>query len=639
MPDISHITVYGQYFSLVETRSRLGYYFFEYINREKEAKKLHVVIEPGEISFKTEAITKTSVEFRDLLVVPLSTNYTSFTLIEAELIQKKKEKVFSTDITFEDVFKHFIIDLYVNHFFKHTGRVPEIKAALEYVPLLQGIIHKTLFYHYYELFISESKCNKWKCNKWNSYYDHFHDQYLCLSRFLSNPSSEKYFLPGGWFIQVKTGKAETSNQNPEYEDIDSFLFLVEKKHESVLASKETETNTQSRTIENQINTRNILKRYGVVHVLRLTLQSQLFVNLFIFSLLTLIVFILTDVAEYNLLRGLVTKSGFATIISKIIYYGYYFSVLLFSILSIIIAIVLWKKHKYKVVPGIFLPRMVIAVISGWVIFLTGEELLKIDINLENWILWLLFVFIVFATLIFMVFEINNYAPAMNWWRVIKRSLVVCGLAFVVSYAFGFWVMTFVNDKFLGMGNVLVDGSAIKEDFRHRKSDIATIYEWNRDTSRSNGFLDYKEENLLPLSSIDSITGEKQIRDSLLSMNTRIVRDSSFQLKKLAAGKSLQLSDSIVRLSSNYIISAYYHYDSLDYLRMFEKYLKEVQKVEIGTKTIYAKNYSLNFLKFESGNGKVVCTFPNMLLARALISMFIGIFFQLIIQDKTITEPI
>lgn len=599
--------------------------FYEYL-RPQTAKSnpsvkeyFFIIIELNELTFKkcsfnTEGFLS---GFKDYLIIPRNINYRSFTAIENQLARIKDEPVFQ-DISFEKIFGQFIEDLYVNNYFKEASDVISIKASLEYVPMINGIIHKVLYDHYYNFCYSVIEDKK---ELKEYYFEKFQDIYIGYTRFLASQNTERLYLPGKWFV-----KDEEEHQKKCF---DKVLYDTESRYQKICKILFKDKQLERKfglNISNNTTIRLILKRYGVTDVLRLSMPEKWMISLFAFILSCLIFFILLDVAEYNLTLGIETFSNFHRHLRSFTYYGLYSSVALFSIYSLILPLFV---AKYKsIVPGIYLPRMVIAIMSGWVIFLTGEELIKIDINLKFVYLIGLFVMIVVSTIIFMIFEINNYAPAMFRPRILYRSLVVGGLAFVVSYAFGFWVMTFVNEKFMSYDSFLVNMSDVKTAYKERKNDVEYLFQdVVADTTNKNIVLD----NLLQLSVLDSSKENNLYREGILN------RANDFNMAfSEGSGSKMRLMRAALK---DYLSGVNSYYSEIDNEEMFENYLKELQKIEIGGKTIYAKNYPLNPFKYESASGRVICTFPNMLLSRALIAMFIGIFFQLIIQDKTITEPI
>lgn len=530
------------------------------------------------------------------LIIPLNTNYTSFAAIENQLcINVKLGLKNETEVSFRDFIQCFIIDLYVNNAFRHCNDVLSIKAALEYVPLLKGIICKTL-YEYYDDFLIRSLFKTEKSKQ------QFEDVYLDYSRFLTNPENEKLFLQGGWFTE--------SINTKEKNDLDTYIYKVEKTYLDYIKRNKTKQN--SSLIKSPLNIRNILKRYGVLDVLQL-ITGKWVSFAFLGAVILLTFFILFDIVHYNYHQpdNLEIMNGFWCRIAN---YGLFISIIIFCFISLIILFLLAsKKFRLKTIPAIFLPRLVIAIISGWILFLTGEDLMKIDLDISTGTLCLLFAVITFITLFFMAFEINNYAPAMGVKKVLGRSLLVCAIGFIVSYAFGFWTMSYVTKQFMSIDNYLANKTEIKQKFDDRISYIDTFVTKldNMQTleEKQNHFRHFslEKDNLL--------LADSASRNRLVEIASTLANDSARGVSTLMTEFSNLAKKSYISRSGE---------------ELFWRQLTMNPQFRANKTKYYAKNYSLL--------GQTT-TFPNMLLARALLALFIGIFFQLIIQDKSITEPI
>ncbi|MBK9641975.1 MAG: hypothetical protein IPO72_12035 [Saprospiraceae bacterium] len=306
--------------------------------------------------------------------------------------------------------------------------------------------------------------------------------------------------------------------------------------------------------------------------------------------------------------------------------------------------------------------MIIAIFSGWLVYLTGEELMKIDLKINGLILTFLAIGLVCITVLFMVFEINNYAPGMGWRRVIKRSILVCGLAFIVSYSFGFWIMTHVSEKYMAIDNFLIDQSELSKDYKKRKDDIehsiTTLdsYVNKLHTVRSKmvrdsilitpwkDILNFEIDTIAVLSRIDTsshISSNREIRklinDEIMQVKSIVKDTREILVKNNEKGKVL--FDSLIYKINNLLLNNnkfdIFLNKSLNQLVL--EHIANDPLFESNKTLYYTRSYQLN--PFCNVNCIKVVAFPSMIFSRALIAMFIGIFLQLIIQDKSITEPI
>lgn len=520
-----------------------GSYLYEYIfdNLKNPGRydRIRLSVDGNDISIKYlyyEGSFNEKLIIESLISIPINTGYSSFAKAENTLNRLKNKII--TEIkdkngTFQILFKHilyrFILDLYVYNGLKNYPEINILKSSLESIPLLKLIILKELNDYYFEAFNNRKEKNIFR----NIDFDNFYDNYLNLSRFLANPQNERLFYKGGWVVRNKDSQSrhELDTQLTNLE----ARYLVAEKFIRLKSSKRK--NNRSNPIE-PANVKNIIKRYGVIDVL--TLSSKKWWSQFlIFSIILLLASILFNIGIFDFVTTQKDITKFSE--NKYLKFSnnlFIYSSILFAAISIVSGIMAYKKFKFSAIPALYLPRMIVAVLSGWIMLLTAEELIKLDIGLRSLPLTVSAVFILLVTLIFMAFEIHNYAPNMRLGRVVRRTLMISALSFIVSYFFGFLVLGEVNKQFLSIGHPIIENSVEYMD------SVANSY--------------------------DSV------------------------IKKFEDKGSLKMKN-----NETYFIQKF---------------------------TIIQGHYSISI-------------FPNMLLFRSLIAMFIGIFLQLIIQDKTISEPI
>ena len=431
---------YGHHFAYVPLRSVMqDVYFYELLtSKTDDVSKKYFIAEPNEITIKCENISDVGdvnigVSFEDLLVVPMEQNAESTISIETSMLKNKKK--------LEPVLLSLIEDIYINNYFKEIGDIYPVKRALEAVPIIKAIICHHLQSSYYQLYLSAPPSSK------KYYLDKYEDAYIVWSKFIRNPEFERLFNKGGWFFEKRnSGNLISSLWNSKYaRDLDHQMIKSEKKYISTFFEKQK---NKKGVVTDPINIRTIMKRYGILDVLKLSLPYNLTL-IFKSLLFGLVLMILGDIIHFNL-----THED----LPQVWIWIYIFLVLSFSIFTLLVGVLLLIRWKLRIIPGIFLPRLNIAILSGWAIFLSAEEFQKIDFDIGGVSAFFIFAVILFLTLTFMIFEINNYAPAMYWKRVVGRSLVVVALAFITSYTFGFWIMNHINKKFLAIDSFVVNES-------------------------------------------------------------------------------------------------------------------------------------------------------------------------------------
>ena len=716
---------YGNYFAFDSKKSNSSFYYYKYHFGTKNPIQFYVIIEDYEITFKKVELQSDKKDsgflFEDLLIIPKSGVPNSYVTIEGQLIRVKESNVFesrnkdvvinstSSMITFEGVLSHFIEDLYVNCYFKEPGDPQIIKNALENIPILKGIVYKKIHDFYkkkYQDTLLKNELEIEKCHKWSGqdpfarkehYKSRYEDAYVTWSKFLSDSVNEGLFRRGGWFYEKKH-KIKHKNiflkiknifhtivdfiscfvKTKYGRDIDDEIIRVEKGFILGLNNDKEGFSTSP------TNFKSILKRYGIIDILRLITPKVS--NWFKFSLIVLLSLILVDILGFNLEWDFTKTPEFDQVYAS--------AILVFLIITVYIALYSIYKWNLLVFPGIFLPRLTIALISGWIIFLTAEELLKIDIHISGWNVLGIFIGVVAFTLVFMLYEVNNYAPSMNYKRVIGRSLFVIGLAFVLSYTFGFWVMSHINEKFMSIDNFIINESdivksteTVMEHVKKMKS-IGEEYEdlFSDFTPSSLQLTRYDDKESKSKWTVnEGKKGKDEARRIRMNIKNKINkientnRRAEKMMDEIACLRGVfpvidsityvhftAIQDSIKSFINDYVPSNrlvpenWFAYDKSLQKKLRGAIIKNLQSWEKGVKKekdrlavaiskimeqlpksenslkvhgaeLKSKTYS--FFTFEK------MTFPNVIFVRSLLALFVGIFLQLIFQDKSITEPI
>lgn len=614
-----------------------GVHFFNYLHpfrffEDEESdnrthhERVYVVIGPFEITLKLEILAKNidkgerkgdkkdqtnklSTHFENLLVIPLDTKHNNFAEIETQLVRLKQREIKKEGLkrklrksTFEQIVHHFIEDLYVHDYFKEVGDVQRLKSALEHVPLLQGIIRKFLFDYHYEDCIKIRK----KDVRITYKIKQLENAYLNYSRFLSHPEYERLFQSNGWFV---------NDNNKSESNIDAELaHNVEKKYLEIYKK----FGKDFFLVSPFKNTRHILTRYGIVDILRLTFPPY-FANLFAVLLGLMVASILTyiGVFQYTVYQLENTHkeplSESISLWATWSHWGMAISAALFFTYTISVQIsLLLDKNKRNILQGIFLPRMTIAIIAALWTLLINEALFKVDMNVSLGLLLVMGGFVIVILLFFMIFEINNHAPSMLIWKRVKRSLIIAGLAFVISFTLGFWGTSYITEKHMSLNS----------HFLVKESNFIKEFElWHKLHEEKQAELENYDENeryTVEYPKVDSIKDApetirkieqdfKNIIDMINNTsNTKADWDAGVKALKYCLKKS----------------PVYY----------FSSFLNENKYIEINETKVHYKQHEIILL------GKVTI-FPNMLLSRTLLAMFIGIFLQLMTRGKPITEPI
>jgi len=248
-----------------------------------------------------------------------------------------------------------------------------------------------------------------------------------------------------------------------------------------------------------------------------------------------------------------------------------------GIIPFIVFVSLLLYRMFLPLLSAMLPRLLMAIASAWLFFSTTEELVKSSFDVQILDINKLWVFLLIIPVIaFMSIEINNMAPDIKPKILIKRMLTLLGIGFIYSLLIGIF---FTN--------------SLTETILVRSGYLTEFYS----------------------SEVDSL-------DVQMSGRLYLGRDSSaLKLNKRAIP--------YYKLSENRTNSGIYDKEKYEYLNFVKYNLTWLSLDSLRLR------YDIPVLKgvpsFE--------VFPGMLIYRAIFALFIGIFIQLIFEDKPITEPL
>ena len=666
----------GQFFSLREDWKGFDYFFYQY-----EDSINYVIVEPGELTFKIYDDSELVIQNEEVFKIPLANNTKANSYYESFLVQLSSDENYKL---FSKIFKCFIIDLYFNDSFKECGRIHLVKLALESIPLIQGIIDKTLFYHTVKLannsYVPEqnrdlcgtikdrlSVIQKGKNNLQISFRK-VHEKkiyyyYANWLTFLSNSFNERYFNEENKWFQ---------------KNLDSELILLKKQYYS--ASRILGMGKEPMRTANKFSSL-MIKRYGTFEAMSLSkgkITGCLMKWISIILLFTTAILIIGDVLFYN-----INPSNDSIMFffdgTKNIPFVFWMDVVWSVFLSFV-------YFKHQLFPAIFLPRLIIAIISGWLLFISAEELLKIDYNIGYVGVTITSVIGMLLLFVFMLNEMRDYAPSMNGGRILIRSLHVILIAFVISFFFGFFVMNSINKKFISIDNFLVKESGIV-----KSQEMSSVVFIELEPIYEN--LDYLLNDLDSLVLRDFVISSDKLalKDSIHNNTHTLKSDKTFQ--NLKSNKLSEIHETRRKIRSlvenlpeidselmkkldedvkglNMLINSISKMNKIAYLRALSNIIETIQNlkqscnnsiskikdqrlgmigadnnkemidnlvggIKVKGNPIRAQVYTINFY-FDTLD---ITSFPNMIFLRSVLAMFIGVFLQLIIQDKSITEPI
>lgn len=632
------------------------------------------------------------------------------------------ENTSSSSHFFREFFLDFLWDLKVNHYFDQRGRREQIIDALSHIPLLTAIGLKLLFYEYVLNYSPYIEINPVAHKE------------IDIARTISSKMSHGEPLEYGIHGTLKEARETACS-----EWID---FLTDERNEVLFHDKRIETTQQhwldtteeelNRTfsairkqtipithaeIQNRKVSRYYLKRYSFESAVRffspLGLRWYWIVPAFLLSMIGLVIW---DWGSFNYSNDGYEHSSLISIY-VLVFLGLPVVIWLLQGISVLWLEASWKYfgrhkrgeligsrynsflHKLKdsvsvLIPQIFLPRMTIAIISGWLIFFTSEELVRIDMELDGRSLLFIIILVLSMMAVFMYNEVRNIAPSLRRKKVYTRIFTISGLAFLISYSIGYTIMPFSN-KFIEKSDLLYDSYVPKQKMQLLRAEMDTLQsnilfiDEYENLLHSFGQLSGLEKSELQLygtsfwlkyanPSLNAIflkTSEKE-KEELASETKEKLNKRALELKKLSE-KNQVYADSLIKEATFYDtipITKKSLYATLINLDEYNR--RSIQKVvdlKIMLEMKYARasssagdliNQDSLIKLFQNDRHRVAKMDENslfariqdtihrndrekqppylalnMLMFRTVIALFIGVVLQLIIQDKAITEPL
>ena len=339
----------------------------------------------------------------------------------------------------------------------------------------------------------------------------------------------------------------------------------------------------------------------------------------------------------------------------------------FLILIPLAALVYWiiaiYKKKWHSALNLLLPRLWAIIMSTWIVLICNTEILKCFCDLElNWGNYCLQVLIILAIMFLFVVEIKKVNPFVTSRNKFLSSGWIITLGFVYSLVIGIALSSFASKKILGNTTYLKDflNTAILE---RQSLDMDECYSYlgrtfiNEclDPGKADQYMKRVERIINNDSlSIDSIIGKNPICSQEIKFEKLPNKWNNLLGSEVNHSRLMYivcsdiLSDTICYGISHYYeipMQTFSDHDNRQCLSLFKKLM---------TYKLSANSYfdSLKYLKFSNNpvstnlsvekkliSGIYIRYFPAFLTIFSCISMFIGVFLQVIIEDKKITEAI
>lgn len=368
-----------------------------------------------------------------------------------------------------------------------------------------------------------------------------------------------------------------------------------------------------------------LSRYNIIKAFRLySPLSTFFINLFVFGIL-----VLTAMQFVFFFRGETNRIFnnhllIATVIGLALVLGISLFALLKSLLGFLCSFFeekslnhlsflhkfLYSQNKFSArVIGFFMPKLLMAIMSGWVILLTAEALWKTLFDVKAEIAFHFAFILLIILLVFISVEIQKIRPALPIRKILYRTLVLLAFGIFYSSSIGLLTMSFSSERVLTRSAYLEDYYKGVIDSTEREQYMAI------DSLSEQSLKDLLQENVNVAMVNDTLIMKLQLsndeeedtlsKDILLTLSNEKKKNRDDE-PMIAKGDSL-----------------YQYLDSLAY------------RGDKTSKLVY--NFANSPIPLL--NKYDIKIFPGMLLIETVIALFIGIFLHLLFDRRKIVEPI
>lgn len=536
------------------------------------------------------------IDLHSSITVDTSENSNVYKNLDCFSTEHNDRKIFSSkpnSIFLRDIILDFIFDLEHSKVFQASPNYEEIEAKFKEDVLFSAISAKAAYYYNRNEYINNSDAVK------NIHSQRLADAELQWLNIIRLEPSVEIFWNSRWFKPVEM----------EYKAV---LFSSEFSRENWRKELEFYEKPKINEHKNKRILRNsarwYLRRYSFNNGIKSILQfySNKTGKLIILAILCFVILpiIFMLVNDETRVIGLI----------------FYLLLGLFPFIGISAFIL---KKMFIPLLSALLPRLLMAIASSWIIFLTTEELVKVsfDIQIFSGIKW--FYLLLVPVIAFMAIEIKNMAPDIQPKATTFRIVYILIIGFFYSILIGMFFINFMNEA------ILVRSGYLKEFFTEEVHNSRIFYTDKETKALMVGLSDYDSNiyNFDPYESNNIIDTLKAYKINLSVNYNEISNQQSTKLaffhKEIDAINAQTDSLVIMNILSPSLSKAY---RSLARIRVVNSFTDLFDHYLLYQVPVIKNRFYFDII-------------PGMLLYRAIFALFIGIFVQLIFEDKPITEPL
>lgn len=271
------------------------------------------------------------------------------------------------------------------------------------------------------------------------------------------------------------------------------------------------------------------------------------------------------------------------------------------------------------------PRLVASIAAAWLTVALSEDLYKAFFDSQ----WspLSMSFLLILMFVFVLYEVNKIVPRVNSLTKLLRSMELMIISFIISLGVGLLVVNFTGERLLARSGYL------PEFYRDH---VLLEHDGNVDIEELE--LDFGSINLqeyIDQYTLDILDENDSIAELEANKFIQAFSDTKYEsefIEKIASARDLSVNYDVVELSDTikgkFLIrheNSYLFKDLLQNLKFTEKdHEHAVVKYLTISKSGRADTYKFFILY-------------DFLIQFAVVAMFIGIFIQMIFEEKNITE--
>ena len=286
---------------------------------------------------------------------------------------------------------------------------------------------------------------------------------------------------------------------------------------------------------------------------------------------------------------------------------------------------------FKILGGLhfLFPRLIASITAAWFTITLGEDLFKAFFDAKiNWVVLLAIIAFIWG---FVVYEVHRIVPKIGLLRKLGRALQLIIISFAISLAVGMCVINFTGDR------MLVRSGILPKAFR----DDVLIHTGDNPNGDPNLVLNF-----------DKIAADSAIWNDSIVMNV-YTHAPNTDLDSIGSSLAVQKFAN-ASYNNMYMTNLVETYDSLDSLRAANIPNAPLDSLVRGRFLLRHDNSLLfkdllPYVEHREDNHPVAKIVPlfggnyklfllhDFLIQFAVIAMFIGIFIQMIFEEKNVTE--